>query len=142
MAERKITNNTMLLFMGTDGTNYDTVVCLTSVTRSLKRGEVDASTFCGPDKSPGQLSGTVAFEGQHLLDVVTGKVSGTALSDYLLNKTTIYWKIGVVYPVTGDVTYFGQGFLNSLDDSYKFDAQSTFSGTISIKGTPTKTITS
>ena len=141
MAERKIVNNTMFLFLGTNGTTYDAVVCLTKISRDLKVDEVDASTFCGQDKTPGQLSGTVAFEGQHMLEPETGKVSGKSLFDYMTAKTTLYWKIAPTTPVTGDVVKTGTGFINSLSDNYQLNTQSTFSGSISISGTPIETVT-
>ena len=140
MAERKITNNTILLLLGVDGIVYDTVVCLTKVGRDLKVDEVDATTVCGPDKSPGQLSGSVTFEGQHLLDAATGKVSGKELFDYLKDKTSLYWKIGPVTPVDGDIIKTGTGFINALSDNYQLNTQSTFSGNISIQGVPAESV--
>lgn len=133
MAEHKISGNDMLLFIGTDGTTYDTVICLTSngITRSTN--EIDAKTKCGPDKLPGTQDVAVNFEGQVMLDPATG----TSLADlysYWANKTTIYWKMGPVTPVTGDITWSGTGFVSKLDDTYQQDNPGTFSGSIGIYG--------
>lgn len=140
MAERKITNNTILLFLSEDGVTWQSVVCLTKTGRSLQIDEVDASSICGPDKSPGILSGNVTCEAQHLLDPATDKVSGHGLFDWAVNKTTLYWKISPAIPVDGDVISTGQGFISALDDTYQYNTQSTFSATLSIKGIPEETI--
>jgi hypothetical protein len=136
MAERKVTNNTILLMLSDDGVTFSTIVCLTSVSRSLKVDEVDASTLCGPDKSAGQLSGSVAFEGQSMLEADAGKITGTDLDTYMVDGTPFYWKIAPSVPADGDHIKTGNGFLSSLDDSYKLDTQAAFSGTITITGTP------
>lgn len=140
MAERKITNNTMLLFLGTNGINYDTVVCLTSIKDDFQLDEIDASTLCGPDKTPGDITGTVTGEGQHLLDPATGKVSGKGLFDYFVGKTTLYYKIGPALPVSGDVISKGQCFISALGNAYAYNTQSTFSLTLSVKGTPSQEV--
>ena len=78
MAEHKVDGGTMLLFIDpTGGTNYDTVVCLTSVGQSMSVQPIDASSACGPDKSPGAIDISYTFEGQHLQDPITGQISGT-----------------------------------------------------------------
>src|SRR6187431_2882092 len=99
MAERKITNNTILIMLGTTPDNLDTVVCLTSLKEDYTIDEVDASSFCGPDKTPGDIDGTMSFEGQHLLDPETGKISGHGLWEYFIGKTTLYFKMGPAVPV-------------------------------------------
>ena len=84
MAEHKVAGGTMLLFIDPNGgTDYDMVVCLTSVSKSDSISVVDASSACGPDKSPGTLELSYAFEGQHLQDPTTGKISGTSLRQLL-----------------------------------------------------------
>ena len=70
MAEHKVQGSNMLLFIDpTGGTNYDMVVCLTSVGCSASVSVVDASSACGPDKSPGTVEMSYSFEGQHLQDL-------------------------------------------------------------------------
>lgn len=136
MAERKITNNTILLFLGLAANALDTVVCLTAVNDDFTIDEIDASSFCGPDKSPGDISGTITGEGQHLLDPDTGKISGHGLWEYFIAKATLFFEIGPAVPAQGDIVKSGQGFLSALGNSYALNAQSSFSLTLSVKGTP------
>jgi hypothetical protein len=141
MAEHKVAGGTMLLFIDpTGGTDYDMVVCLTSVSKSDSITVVDASSACGPDKSPGTLELSYAFEGQHLQDPTTGKISGTSLRQLLRSKTTIGWKIAPESPVDGDEIESGTGFLSELSSTYAFDSIATFSGTINPYGDPTLSI--
>ena len=141
MSEHKVSGGTMLLFIDpTGGTSYDTVVCLTSVGKSDSVNVVDAGSACGPDKSPGVLDISYSFEGQHLQDPVTGKISGTSLRSLLRSKTTIGWKIAPESPAIGDEIEEGTGFLSELSSSYAFDSVGTFSGSIMPYGTPTITV--
>jgi hypothetical protein len=141
MAEHKVAGGTMLLFIDpTGGTDYDTVVCLTSVSKSATVSVVDASSACGPDKSPGTVELSNGFEGQHLQDPDTGKISGTSLRILLLAKTTIGYKIAPESPVTGDEIEVGTGFLSELSSTYAFDSIGTFTGSLNPFGQPTITI--
>jgi hypothetical protein len=141
MAEHKVAGGTMLLFIDpAGGTSYDTVVCLTSVSKADSVTVVDASSACGPDKSPGTIELSYSFEGQHLQDPDSGKVSGTSLRQMLRAKTTIGWKIAPISPVTGDEIESGTGFLSELSSTYAFDSVGTFTGTIQPFGDPTLTI--
>ena len=141
MAEHKVAGGTMLLFIDpTGGTTYDTVVCLTSVSKSASVSVVDASSACGPDKSPGTVELSFGFEGQHLQDPVTGKISGTSLRQLLLAKTTIGWKISPDIPVTGDEIEEGTGYLSELSSTYAFDSVGKFTGVFQPFGTPVITI--
>ena len=138
MAEHKVAGGTMLLFIDpTGGENYDTVVCLTSVSKDDTVDEIDAASACGPDSSPGNLSLSYGFEGQHLQDPVTGKISGTSLRQLLRAKTTIGWKIAPSNPVEGDEIEYGTGYLSALSSTYSFDSVGTFTGTLRPFGTPT-----
>ncbi len=141
MAEHKVAGGTMLLFIDpAGGTDYDTVVCLTSVSKSASVSVVDASSACGPDKSPGTIELSYGFEGQHLQDPATGKISGTSLRQLLMAKTTVGWMIAPESPVTGDEIEEGTGYLSELSSTYAFDSVGTFTGTIQPYGTPTITI--
>lgn len=131
----------MLLFIDpAGGTDYDTVVCLTSVGKSDSINVVDASSACGPDKSPGTLEISYSFEGQHLQDPVSGKISGTSLRQLLRAKTTIGWKIAPESPVAGDEIEEGTGYLSELSSTYSYDSVATFSGSLQPYGTPSITI--
>jgi hypothetical protein len=137
MAEHKVEGGNMLLFIDpTGGTSYDIVVCLTSVSKSDSVTVVDASSACGPDKSPGTVELSYAFEGQHLQDPNSGKISGTDLRLLLRAEQTIGWKIAPESPVTGDEIEEGTGFLSELSSTYAFDSVGTFTGTIQPYGIP------
>jgi hypothetical protein len=141
MAEHKVAGGTMLLFIDPlGGTSYDTVVCLTSVSKADSVTVVDASSACGPDKSPGTVELSYGFEGQHLQDPDSGKISGTSLRQLLRSKTTIGWKIAPESPVTGDEIESGTGFLSELSSTYAFDSVATFTGSINPFGQPSLSI--
>ena len=124
--------------MGTDGNTYSTVVCLTAQAITRATNIIDAKTKCGPDKLPGTQEFGVTFEGQSMYDPAGGTLSIDDLDDWQKNKTTVHWRMGKVSPAIGDVTYFGTGFIAQLDESYAMDTPSTFSGSIGVYGTPTK----
>lgn len=141
MAEHKVSGGTMLLFIDpAGGTDYDTVVCLTSVGKSNTVNVIDASSACGPDKSPGTIEISYSFEGQHLQDPNTGKISGTSLLQLLRDKTTIGWKIAPETPVTGDEIETGTGYLSELSSTYGYDAVGTFTGALQPYGEPVLTV--
>ena len=140
MAEHKVQGSNMLLFIDPNGgTDYDMVVCLTSVGVSMSVNPVDASSACGPDKSPGALEISYSFEGQHLQDPNSGSISGTDLRILLNAEQTIGWKMSPETPVDGDEIQSGTGFLSELSSTYAFDSVGTFTGTINPFGTPTIT---
>lgn len=141
MAEHKVSGGTMLLFIDpAGGTAYDMVVCLTSVGKSNTINVVDASSACGPDKSPGTLEISYSFEGQHLQDPITGKISGTNLLQLLRAKTTVGFKIAPETPVAGDEIESGTGYFSELSSTYAFDSVGTFTGTLQPYGTPSLSI--
>jgi hypothetical protein len=137
MAEHKVEGGSMLLFIDPDGgTDYDIVVCLTSVSKSDSVNVIDASSACGPDKSPGALELSYAFEGQHLQDPESGQISGTDLRILLRGEQTIGWKIAPETPQAGDEIETGTGFLSELSSTYSFDSVGTFTGSIQPYGIP------
>jgi len=138
MAEHKVQGGNMLLFIDPNGgTDYDMVVCLTSVGVSMSVGTIDAASACGPDKSPGALEISYSFEGQHLQDPNAGSISGTDLRILLNAEQTIGWKLSPETPIEGDEIQEGTGFLSELSSTYAFDSVGTFTGTIMPYGTPT-----
>ena len=139
MAEHKLSGNDVLLFVGTDGITYNTVVCLTSNGITRARTIIDANTKCGADSLAGVQSNGLTFEGQSMFDPSAGRVSVDDLDDYWRNNTTVYWKMGKAVPAVGDVTYSGTGFISQLDETYAQDTPSTFSGAIGVYGVINKT---
>lgn len=138
MSQHKVSGNDYLLFIGTDGNTYNTIVCLTAnaITRAINI--IESNTKCGPDTLPGVQSNQLTFEGVNMYDPVGGTVSIDDLDDFWRNKTTIYWKMGKASPAIGDITYTGTGFIAQLDESFQTDSPATFSGTIGIYGIASK----
>lgn len=138
MAEHKVTARSVLLYIDpAGGTDYDTVVCLTEITRADTRGTVEANSMCGPDKSLGPLEiGERTFTGFHLADPDSGKISGASLRTLLYAGTTVGYKIGPITPTEGDETETGTAFLSNLSDTYNADSDATFSGALQPYGTP------
>lgn len=134
MAQRELRSNDMLLFIGTDGITYDTVVCLTSNSVARTTAEITTSTKCGPSTAPGAQTNTISFEGVVQVDPDAGKVSAADLIRFWIDQTPIYFKMGVVEPSIGDFTHYGTGFISAISDTYALDSASVFSGTISPDG--------
>jgi len=138
MSDHKIPGSNMLLFIDPNGNDaYDMVICLTSVGVSDSVNVVDAASACGPDKSPGILEITYSFEGQHLQDPNTGKISGSDLTILARNKNTVGWMIAPENPIAGDETQYGTGFFSELSSTYSFDSVGTFTGSLQCYGNPT-----
>lgn len=53
MAEHKISGDDVILFIGTDGVTYDTVVCLISNGITRATNTIVAKTKCGAVSQPG-----------------------------------------------------------------------------------------
>lgn len=141
MASRKITNNSILLFLGEDPDELDTVVCLIKVGNDFTIDELNATTICGSSKMAGEVSGNISIDGQHWLEPETGKVSGHNLFEWAMSRTPLYYKIAPAVPVDGDVIQEGQCVITSLGNNYSYNAQSSFSCNLAINGIPTETIT-
>lgn len=134
MAAHKLSANDIALFLSRDGNTYSTVVCLTSFTVSRETTEIDAKSFCGPDKLPGAKDNGVTFEGQVMEDPDSGNYSTDELTDFWITAQTIYWKVGKVVPLIGDETDYGTGFISKLDKTGSVDGIVTFSGAIGVYG--------
>lgn len=142
MAERKVTGDDILLFIDpAGGTDYSLVICLTSQSITRSTNEIDARSKCGPDKQPGSKEIGISFEGQQMWDPGTDRISESDLHDLWNNQTTIGWKYGKETPVSDDVTYSGTGFISQLDNTANQDEVATFSGSIGVYGSITKTVT-
>lgn len=140
MAEHKLSGKDYLLFIDpAGGTAYDTVVCLTNQTWQGTTNQIDATSKCGPDTLPGTQTNSVTFEGQHLFDPTTGKISGHGLFSLWQDSTTVGWKISPETPVNGDQILSGTGFISELSNAYDQNSPTTFSGTLSIIGSTTAT---
>lgn len=140
---RKIDANAYFLWVDSAGgtTSFDNVVCLINFNFAGTTATNDASTMCGPDSSAGDVSSTITFNGQILLDADTGFVSAPDIFDLWENKNTIGWKIGKATPISGDMTKTGQGYFSAYGENYDNGQKGAFSGTIAVAGDITQTIT-
>ena len=115
MSEHKVSAGTMLLFIDPNGgTEYDTVICLKSVSITDSVASIDISSWCGPGKLPGLNDITLSFDGYHIQDPDSLRISGTDLRILLRNKTTIGWKLSPESPVGGDEIQTGLGFIDKI----------------------------
>lgn len=138
MAEHKIAGSTMMMYIDPNGgTDYDMVVCLTSLNREDSVGEIDATSYCGPDSQPGAVTvGARTADGFVLADPTSGKLSAFDLRTLLHSRTTIGYKISPAVPQDGDEIESGTAYIQSLSDSYGVTDAGTFSLSIKPYGTP------
>jgi hypothetical protein len=140
MAERKIEAKTYMLFIDpAGGTDWQPVACLNSVNYNLSVAVQDASSYCGPDQSAGDATGTVGLDAQYLLLPDDDKISASEVFTLAQDKTTFAWKIGVAVPELGDITKNGLGFFSAYAETHSKDTVSGFTGTIAVKGETTQT---
>lgn len=140
MAERKITSKTQFLFIDpAAGTDYLVVSCLNSVNYNLSVAVQDASSYCGPDQSAGDITSTIGLDAQYLLDPDIDKISAAGIFTLAQDKTTFSWKIGPAVPEAGDITKNGLGFFSAYAETHSKDTVSGFTGTIAVKGETTQT---
>jgi hypothetical protein len=141
---QKITGNNYFLFIdptGPDGTAFSNIMCLVNFNFAGTTGTTDASSMCGPDVSPGDITATVPFTAQTILDPATGEISAPDVFDLWQNRDSFSWKIGRVTPAAGDITKTGNGFFSAYGENYDLNAVGAFSGTISVQGPITQTVT-
>jgi hypothetical protein len=133
----KIAANTLLLWLREVGaTDFRNVICLTNHGIQLTRGTNDDSTFCGPDSSPGTLSGTIPIAGKTFLMPDTGSVSAPELMDWMIAGTTLEFRQTVAEPTDGDWIIEGQLFLSDFATNYDVDQTGAFTATATLKGDP------
>jgi Phage major tail protein 2. len=138
----KITANTYFLLIDpAGGTAYDTVVCLTAHSFSGTTETNDTSSFCGPDSSPGTLSSTITLSGFTELVPGSGKVSTPDIFDLWQDRTNFGWKIGPATPTSGDFVKIGTGYFSGYGENYDEGQAGQFSGTITVTGDITQTVT-
>lgn len=145
MAERKIKPSDYLLYIDPNGgTSYSNVVCLESFDLSASVGTTEASTMCGPDSAPGDITASISGTGQTLLDPDTGKISAPDLFDLLQDKSDFSWKIQRAggNSVAGDFSKSGDGYFSQYSENYTKDANGKFGFTIAVKGEMTQVIAS
>ena len=141
MAEHKVQPSTMLLLIDPNGgTNYSTVVCLKSISKSDSVGVIDASSVCGYKRFAGVTELSYSIEGILLQDPKFPRISGSELRLLLRGFTKFGYKITPLNPQIGDEIEEGKAFFSAISSSYSFDDVGNFSATFNPKGTPTLTV--
>jgi len=135
MAERKIDSSTYFLFIDpAAGTDWALMVCLNNFNFNMSVAVNDASSMCGPDSSPGDVSYTIGLDAQYMLEPDSGRTSAADIFNLTQDKTSFTWKIGKAVPDAGDITKTGSGFFSAYAETHTKDGVSGFTGTISGKG--------
>ena len=146
MAQNEVNGRQMLVLIDpAGGTNYKTVICLTSNTLTNSLTELDASSKCGNKWQPGEkFEATISGEG-YLVDQDTGTPTDQGfneLYDLFENRVTFAVKFGKVTPTTGEAIYTGDAFFTQLELVANDDELTTFSFTMRAAEPPfTQTIT-
>lgn len=134
-------NSYFLLIDPAGGTAYKDVMCLINFSFAGTTAVNDDSTMCGPASSAGNITSTITFTGKTFLSPGTGKISTPDFFTLWQNRTTFGWKIGKATPTTGDYVKSGTGFLSAEGETFDNGVTPGFSGTISVTGPITQTIT-
>lgn len=137
MATTGVFNGTDLLlkFHSTDGSEV-AVGHSTSATLSLSNDLPEATTKDSSgyaEHIAGVISGEISFEGLVAYDDSNNAIEA---ADYLLGRTKVYWEFGTA--TTGDATYSGAGYLNSVEMSAEMESPVSFSGSITVTGSISK----
>lgn len=140
--ERKIAGKDVLFFIDPTSSTprvWSLVVCLTEQSMSIVNDKLDAATKCGPDTSVGKQTIDISIAGMQIFSAASGRSGINELLDLSLNGSTFAWKYGEAIPTDGSVLFDGTGFLSNLELSSGLDENSTFSASLGVFGTPTKT---
>lgn len=81
----------------------------------------------------GVMSGEISFDGLVAYDDTTNAIE---LNDYLLARTQITCVFGTA--VTGDEVYTAEGFLSSVETTAEMESPVSYSGSITLTGSITK----
>lgn len=134
MAEERINSGTGLYLLELDltgGTEYDTLICSTTLGISDSVDAVDTSSACGQASAPGNVTTEVTWSGYHVKNPDTGRISGSSLRPIVRAKTIVGFRIGPLVVNPGDEIQEGKGFISNLSSTYAFDTDATFDVTIS-----------
>lgn len=110
----------------------------TSCTLSLSNDLPEATTKDSSGFSEviaGVMSGELSFEGLVAYDDAANAI---AMADYLLNRTQLTCVFGTA--VTGDSIFTAEGFLSGVEMSAEMESAVTYSGSITITGSITKSV--
>lgn len=130
----KLRANDVLLEFNTGTTLapvWKSVACVTANDLDSASDEIEASSKCGIDKIPGDVSWSVTFEGFYDLDPALDQISGQDLIAMRQAKTFTNWRMR-----NAGNTYYraGYAYLNDYSESAPYNDIVKLSGGLSIQG--------
>ena len=127
--------NLILKFHSTSGSEV-AIGHSTAATLSLSADLPDATTKDSSGYNEviaGTRTGEISFEGLVAYDDSNNAIEA---ADYLLARTKVYWTFGTAE--TGDAVYSGAGYLNSVEMSAEMESPVSYSGSITVTGSISK----
>ena len=136
MPTTNVFNGTNLL-LKIEGTDLGhTTSCSLSLSNDLPEATTkDSNGFA--EHIAGVISGTISFDG--LVDYSDSQ-NAIELADFVLARTQITCVFGT--SVTGDAVYTAEGFLDSVEMSAEMESPVSYSGSITLTGSITKSTNS
>tara|TARA_R110001632_G_scaffold195312_1_gene316938 strand:- start:2378 stop:2788 length:411 start_codon:yes stop_codon:yes gene_type:complete len=132
MATTGVFNGTNLILKVESVAVGHTTSCTLSLSGDLPEATTkDSSGF--QEVIAGVMSGELSFEGLVAYDDTANAVQ---MADYLLARTQLTCVFGTA--VTGDAVYTAEGFLSSVEMSAEMESAVTYSGSITLTGSVTK----
>jgi hypothetical protein len=132
MATTGVFNGTNLILKIESVAVGHTTSCTLSLSGDLPEATTkDSSGF--QEVIAGVMSGELSFEGLVAYDDTANAIE---MADYLLARTQLTCVFGTA--VTGDSVYTAEGFLSSVEMSAEMESAVTYSGSITLTGSVTK----
>ena len=136
MATTGVFNGTNLILKVESNTVGHTTSCTLSLSNDLPEATTkDSSGF--QEVIAGVMSGEISFEGLVAYDDTSNAIE---MADFLLARTQLTCVFGTA--VTGDDVYTAEGFLSSVEMSAEAESPVTYSGSITLTGSITKSTNS
>ena len=141
MATSGVFNGTALLVKldtsgGTPATVGHTTSCTISISNDLPEATSKSSSGF-QEVIAGVISGEVSFDGLIMYDEAGTIKNAIDLADFLIARTKLAVNFGTTE--TGDAVYSASGFLSSVEMTGEMESPATYSGSITLTGTITKT---
>ncbi|BAQ92581.1 Phage minor tail protein 2 [uncultured Mediterranean phage uvMED] len=136
MATTGVFNGTNLILKIESNTLGHTTSCSLTLNGDLPEATTkDSSGF--QEVIAGVMSGEISFDGLVAYDDTANAIN---LADYLLARTQLTCVFGTA--ITGDAVYTAEGFLSSVEMSAEMESPVSYSGSITLTGSITKSTNS
>ena len=136
MATTGVFNGTNLILKIESVALGHTTSCSLSLNNDLPEATTkDSSGF--QEVIAGVMSGELSFDGLVAYDDTANAIE---LADYLLARTQLTCVFGTT--ITGDAVYTAEGFLSSVEMSAEMESPVSYSGSITLTGSITKSVNS